>query len=151
MKKVLPFAVAALLAGCNSSSTEVTDTDTIVAVLPATDPTIVYTPVDGDIIYKDGKTMVMKDGQWVEVSDTITLENGVVIDKTGKATKDGIVIRLDEGEVVTKTGNFFDKTGKAIDNAWQDTKEAVKDAGKAVGDAAKKVGKEIDTAFSDKK
>jgi len=146
MKKFLPIAIAAVMAACNSSNT-VTDEDTVVTETPDTTIAVVYTPVDGDVIYRDSKVYVMRDGQWVEAKDDVTLDNGVVIYKTGKARKGDVEIELKDGEMVNKSGDFFDRTGKAIDNAWQDTKEAVKDAGEAVGKTAKKIGKEIDTAL----
>ena len=159
MKKLIPAAFMALLAACNSSTSTTSAEDTMV-VAPNTDvtpdtativTTEVYTPAEGDVIYKDGKTMVMRNGDWVVVDKEITLDNGVVIYKDGTVKKDKEEIKLEEGEVVNKAGNFFDRTGKAIDNAWQDTKDAVKDAGQAVGDAAKKAGKKIDTIFDKKK
>jgi len=150
MKKIFSLGVIAMLAACNNTTTTVTDKDTVTneaIITPDTVTTVVYTPVEGDVIYKDGKVMVMRNGQWVETNEDVTLANGVVIDKTGKAKKGKVEIKLEDGEIVNKTGNFFDKTGKAIDNAWQDTKDAVEDAGKAIGNATKKVGKEIDTAL----
>jgi hypothetical protein len=150
MKRIFSLAFVAILAACNNTATTVTDSDTVASetiVTPDTAATVFYTPVDGDVIYKDGKVMVMRNGQWVETDKDITLENGVVIDKTGKAKRGKVEIKMEDGNIVSKTGNFFDKTGKAIDNAWEDTKDAVKDAGKAVGHAAEKVGKKIDTAL----
>ncbi|SFQ08768.1 DUF6799 domain-containing protein [Parafilimonas terrae] len=159
MKKFIPVVFMALLAACNSSSSDTSAEDTMV-VMPDTDITAdtttvvateVYTPSEGDVIYKDGKTMVMRNDDWVVVDKEITLDNGVVVYNDGTVKRDKAAIKLEEGEVVNKAGNFFDKTGKAIDNAWQDTKDAVKDAGQAVGDAAKKAGKKIDTIFDKKK
>ncbi len=154
MKKFIPVAIVALLAACNNTSTTKTDNDTVVTTtttVPANVTADVYTPVEGDVIYKNDKVLVMHNGEWVVADEDVTLDNGIVIDKHGKAKKGDVEITMKDGEVVSKTGNFFDKTGHAIDNAWQDTKDAVKDAGKAVGKAAKKVGKEIDTTFSNKK
>ena len=149
MKKVFPVVIAAMFAACNTTTTTNTDNDTVVTetTVPDTVSTVVYVPVDGDVLYKNDKVMVMRNGEWVETDKTVTLDNGVVIDKKGKARKDDVEIKLEDGEVVNKTGNFFDKTGRAIDNAWQDTKRAAKDVGDAIGDAAKKTGKEIDTAL----
>lgn len=146
MKKFFPIAMAALLAACNSSTTTVSDEDTALTDTPDT-VTTVYAPVDGDVIYRDDKVYVMRNGEWIEAEDDVTLDNGVVIYKTGKAKKGDVEIELEDGEMVNKSGDFFDRTGRAIDNAWQDTKRAIKDAGEAVGGAAKKVGKEIDTAL----
>lgn len=146
MKKFFPIAIAAMMAACNSSTT-VEDKDTVLATTPDTVTTVVYTPVDGDVVYKDDKVFVMRNGQWVEAEDNVTLDNGVVIYTTGRAKKGDVEIELEDGEMVNKSGDFFDKTGRAIDNAWQDTKRAVKDAGKAIGKTAKKIGKEIDTAL----
>jgi hypothetical protein len=158
MKKIFAIAFAATsFIACNNSNTESTNTDTIstdtavIAPVPTDTATAVtYVPADGDIIYRDSKVYVMKNGAWVETENDVTLDNGVVVYKTGKVRKADKEIELKEGEVVNKTGNFFDKSGHAIANAWDDTKDAVKDAGNAVGKAAKKVGKEIDTAVNGK-
>ena len=153
---VIAFAAASFTA-CNNTNTSSTDADTTITDTMATIPeatdtvtTITYIPAEGDVIYKDSKVYVMKNGAWVEADNDVTLDNGVVVYKTGTVKKDKKEIELKEGEVVNKAGNFFDKTGHAIANAWDDTKDAVGDAGRAVSKTAKKAGKEIDTLVSGK-
>ncbi|MEO6818397.1 MAG: hypothetical protein ABI204_01620 [Ginsengibacter sp.] len=51
--------------------------------------------------------------------------------------KDFKSVVLNDGEVVTRTGHFFDKTGAAIEDGWDATKRGIKKAGDAIGDAAR--------------
>lgn len=147
MKRMIAVAMAALALGaCNSTSTETTDKDTVVASdTVATMPTEAqtttsYNPAEGDVTYRNSKVMVWQNGDWVESEKDVTLDDGVVVYRNGKVKKADRVVVLDDGEVVTKTGNFFDKTGRAIENAWEATKEGVEDAADAVKKAGKKVG-----------
>lgn len=158
MKKTFTIALAALVfTACNNTTTTETATDTTItdtmAAMPLTTDTTVavtYTPGEGDVIYKDNKVYVMKNGVWVEAEKDITLGNDVVVYKTGSAERAGKKIKLKEGEAVDATGRFFDKAGKAIANAWDDTKDAIDDAAKAVDKTAKKVGNKIDTIINGK-
>ena len=72
--------------------------------------------------------MVYRNGQWVEADDDVKLENG---------------------EVVDRDGDFFDATGRAIENAWDDTKAGVKEAGKDIEKAAQKAGDKVEGAVDD--
>jgi len=151
MKKFIVIAFAACCIACNDTETDndtFEDSTAVDTVVADTITTVSYTPVEGDVSYKEKKVYVMKNGEWVEAKEDVKLDNDVIIYKSGKVVKNDKEIELKEGEIVNKTGDFFDKTGRAVENAWDDTKDAVKDAGEAVGDAAKKVGKEIDTAVS---
>ena len=153
MKKIFVIAFAAAsFTACNNATTSSTNTDTLANMPVATDTATVlaYTPAEGDVIYRDSKVYIMKNGAWVEADNDVTLDNGVVVYRTGTVKKDKKEIELKEGEVVNKTGDFFDKSGHAIANAWDDTKDAVEDAGNAVGKTAKKAGKKIDSVVSGK-
>lgn len=157
-KSFAPVILITLMVACNSSTdTSATDTTTSIMATDSMAPavnsdtvvSVTYSLAEGDVIYRDGKVFVMKNGDWAEVHEDVILDNGAVVTyKTRTVKKDGKVIELKEGEIVNKTGNFFDKSGHAIANAWDDTKDAVKDAGEAVGKTAKKVGKKIDSAVS---
>lgn len=157
MKTIFVIAIAAAsFTACNNAGTGSTDTDTIITdssftdtmpAAPVTTDTVTsaYTPVEGDVIYRDNKVYVMKNGTWVEANNDVTLDNGAVVYKTGTVKKDKQEIKLKEGEMVSKTGNFFDKAGHAFSNAWGQTKDAVKDAGKAIDKTAKKAGAKVDS------
>ena len=162
MKRVFIVAISAsFLASCTDSGNKTTVTtgssDTAVVIdnnAPVASATTVYTPADGDVIMKDGKTMIWKNGVWVATTGNTTMSNGMVITSQGKVTHENHTITLNEGEAVNRTGNFFDRTGAAIDNAWDATKKgvskaadatgnALKDAGHAIGTGAKKVGNKV--------
>ncbi len=162
MKRIFAILLtAASFTACNNNSTTTSTTDTTMAdtgtvVAPSvttdtvTTTTITYAPADGDVVYRDNKLYVMKNGNWVATDKVVTLNNGTVIYRDGTAKRDGKMVKLEDGEVVNKTGNFFDKSGHAIANAWGATKDAVSNAGTAVGKTAKHVGKKIDSVVTGK-
>ena len=141
MKKVIVLAFVALffIACKDSNETEKTtvesnENNTI------TDTSETYLPADGDVIYTERKVRVRKNGKWVVADNDVTLDNGVVITRNGRVRKDGRERDLEDGYILNRTGDFFDRSGRAIENAWDATKEGAKDAGRAVKDAAEKVG-----------
>lgn len=141
MKKVIVLAFVALffIACKDSNETEKTtvesnENNTI------TDTSETYLPEDGDVLYTDKKVRVRKNGKWVDADNDVTLDNGVVVTRNGRVRKDGRERNLEDGYILNKTGDFFDRSGRAIENAWDATKEGAKDAGRAVKDAAEKVG-----------
>ena len=141
MKKVIVLAFVALffVACKDSNETEKTtvesnENNTI------TDTSETYLPEDGDVLYTDKKVRVRKNGKWVDADNDVTLDNGVVVTRNGRVRKDGRERNLEDGYILNKTGDFFDRSGRAIENAWDATKEGAKDAGRAVKDAAEKVG-----------
>jgi len=161
MKKIIALAViAASFSACDTQDKKVTTTETdTIAITPIV--STMYTPGEGDVMYKDGKVMVWRSNNWVEAEGDVTLENGIVVRRNGEVRRDDKVVVLHEGETVNRSGNFFDKTGAAIDNAWDATKkgvskaadatekgvnkaaEAVKKAGKKVGEKTKEVVRDI--------
>ena len=166
MKSIILFAAASLcFAACNNSDKTETTTmnadsttinsantyaDTAAMTAPSTTTTTTttstYVPVDGDVSYRDGKVMIWRNGNYVVADRDVTLDDGsVVYYKTGEVKhKDGKTkIKLDEGESVNHSGNFFDKAGEGIADGWDATKKGVKKAGQAVGKAGKKVGEEV--------
>lgn len=130
MKKILGLVlVLAIFVACKNE-TKTTETTAVET------PTVTYT--EGDVIKKDGKVQVYKDGSWAVVEQDVTLDNGVVIKTTGEVVaKDGKIITLEEGSFVNKAGNFFDKTGAAVENAWDATKEGLDKAADVTKDAVK--------------
>ena len=157
MKKTfLMFCVVASLSACNSSTDDTTidETDTVVttSTTETTTSTDTYTSSEGDVSYRNGKLMVWRNNDWVESDSDVTLDNGVIIYRNGEVKRDNTTIKMEDGEVVTRTGRFFDRTGAAIENAWDDTKRGVSKAGKAVGDAVSDAAKDVkDAVDGDKK
>jgi hypothetical protein len=167
MKKILVMAGAALwLTACNDTKTDGTVDTTTQTTTTSTNPdttgygdttatttttssSTAYTPAEGDVTYRENKVKVRRGDAWVDANDDVRLDNGVVVYRTGKVKKDDHEIVLKDGEVVNRTGNFFDKSGRAIENAWDATKEGVKDAGKAIKKTAKKVGEKAKDAVDD--
>ena len=141
MKKVIVLAFVALffIACKDSNETEKTTVESN-ENNNITDTSETYLPEDGDVLYTDKKVRVRKNGKWVDADNDVTLDNGVVITRNGRVRKDGRERNLEDGYILNKTGDFFDRSGRAIENAWDATKEGVKDAGRAVKDAAEKVG-----------
>lgn len=152
MKRVFILALTAgFLASCTDSgdktTVSTTSSDTAVVIdndaAPMATTTTTYTPGDGDVIMRDGKTMYWKDGAWVATTGNTTMSNGMIITREGKVTQENRTITLNDGEAVNRTGNFFDRTGNAIDNAWDATKRGVSKAADATGDALKKAGNKV--------
>jgi uncharacterized lipoprotein NlpE involved in copper resistance len=148
MKKIffLSIAVASIVACNNGNETSVTSDTTTVMHEDNHDATANYTASEGDVTYRDNKVMVMKNGEWVETNDEVTLDNGVVVHKNGQVKRNDDVVVMHDGEIVTRSGNFFDRSGRAIDNAWDATKEGVKDAGRAIKNTAEKIGEGAERA-----
>lgn len=149
MKKIFLIAcVAGSLIACNNANDNDTDDAVLnadtTATMTTTSTTAVYTPVEGDASYRDGRLMVWKGNDWVPADDDVTMDNGVVVHKNGEVNKGDNTVKLEDGEVVNHTGDFFDKTGHAISDAWDATKTGVKKAGEAVGDAAKSTKDAVD-------
>lgn len=125
MKKLLLMAgIAVSLSACNNDNANGTSAETDSSSHEANSPT--YKASDGDVSYRNGKVVIWRDNEWVEADDDVTLENGVVVRRNGEVEKDGKIIVLEEGEIVDRTGRFFDKAGNAIENAWDDVKQGVK-------------------------
>jgi hypothetical protein len=104
-----------------------------------TTTTTTHTPVEGDVTYEGGRVRVYKGTTWTDADDDVKLDNGVVIHKNGQATRDGVDVTWDDGYIVDRSGNVWDRTGNAISDAWDATKHGVKKAAHAVGHEANKV------------
>ncbi|HUQ67429.1 MAG TPA: DUF6799 domain-containing protein [Flavitalea sp.] len=156
MKKVLGLAIISIAVfACNDNQSTSIKEDTrdtsssVVQTPPPPAETNVYAPADGDVTVRDHKVMVMKNGEWVVTKEDIKLNNGVVVQRDRTVKKEGKVVEIQEGVVVNKEGNFFDKTGHAIDNAWEATKDGVKKAGNEIEKGAEKVGDKVSDAVHD--
>jgi hypothetical protein len=145
MKIFLVLTLAVLsVAACNNPEGEKTSVE--IHGDTTTTTTKTYTPVDGDVRYSENKVMVMRSGNWVEADKDVEMDNNVMVFRDGRVERGDIEVRLGEGEIVTKTGEFFDNTGNTIANAWMVTKEGTKDAGRAVKKTAKRIGNKVDSA-----
>jgi hypothetical protein len=151
MKNFFVWALAATsLVACGDQKTTETitiNTDTSMMVTPGTSTTTtIYTPSEGDVIYRDGKVMVWRNNDYVLADNDVNLDDNVVVKRNGEVTRNGVVIKLEDGQAVSKTGRFFNKAGEAIEDAWDATKKGVNKAAEAVGKGAKKVGEEVKDA-----
>lgn len=148
MKKILNLALAALLlSACNNQSKTETAEVTPPVIPEQTVPappepavvtTEVYSPKEGDVIFREKKLMVYKDGKYVVAEKDVTLDGDVIVKKDGEVVNKDKKVKLEEGEAVTKAGRFVDKAGKWIDNAWNKTKDGVSTAAEKTGDAVEK-------------
>jgi hypothetical protein len=111
-----------------------------------TTSTTTHTPGEGDVSYEGGRVRVYRSNAWSDANEDVRLNNGIVIGRTGRATRNGEEIELEDGYVVDRDGNVWDRTGNAVSDAWDATKHGVKRAGKAVGNAAERVGEKAKDA-----
>lgn len=158
MKRIIVIALAATtLAACgDQKNTETTtvSTDTMStmvdtstnAISDNTTVTNAYVPAEGDVAYRDGKVMVYRNNTYVEADRDVTLDDGIVVRRNGEVTRNGVVVKMEDGETVSKTGRFFNRAGEVIEDGWDATKRGVSKAAKAVGKGAKKVGEEVKDA-----
>jgi len=153
MKKIFALAfIAVAFAACNDADTDTTSVDTDTTTTSTTMTTTrSYTAAEGDVSYRNEKLMVYRNGDWVESDKDVTLDNGIVVSRKGEVRRDKDVVVINDGEVIDRSGNFWDKTGNAIEDGWDATKRGVKNAGNAIEKGAKKVGEETKDVFTDDK
>ena len=128
MKKILVVAAIAFLASCNNEKADTTTNET-------TTTTKTYEPGEGDVSYRDGRLVVYRNNAWVDADADVTLDNGIVVRRTGRVVKDNEEYELEEGVVVTKEGDFWDKAGNAIEEGWEGIKKAFRKVEAEVKDA----------------
>lgn len=129
MKSILMAAGILLLASCNNESKDSTTTE------ETTTTSKTYSASEGDVSYRGGKVVVYRNNAWVEADDDVTLDNGIIVRRTGRVAKDNDEYELEEGVVVTKTGDFWDKAGNAIEDGWEGVKKAFRSVKEEVKDA----------------
>jgi hypothetical protein len=144
MRKILMIALtASLFAACNDAENTTTESDTTSSTMtaPPVDGTVSspgYAPQEGDVSYREKRVQVWRGGTWVDSDEDVKLDNNVVVYRNGRASRDGREIELEDGVIVDRSGNVFDRTGAAVSNAWENVKEAGKDVKDEVtGDEAK--------------
>lgn len=96
--------------------------------------------------YEGGRLRVYRGSAWTDADNDVTLDNGVVVYRDGHARRNNVDVEWEDGYVVDRNGNVWDRTGNAIENAWDATKYGAKKAGKAIGNAAEKVGEKAKDA-----
>lgn len=126
MKNIFLATFIALLFSCNTKTESTTKTDT--------SSNAAYAPSEGDVMRKDGKVMVWHDGEWEVANNDVHLSDGVVVNTKGEVSRGDRVVVLDDGEVVDRSGRFFDKAGNAVEDAWDATKKGVKKVGEEIKD-----------------
>lgn len=142
MKKIfLAVCVAAIFTACNSEGSQTdattTNTDTTNRSMMSTDT---YTPTEGDATFKDHYLMVYRGDKWVTTDKEMTMGNGAVVYTNGTVKNGEITDTLAEGEIVSHSGDLYDKAGNAIHDAWDGTKKGVNDAGDAAKEGINKAG-----------
>jgi predicted small secreted protein len=136
MKKILAMAVAAFtLTACNDGTDNATVETRDTTTMTTTNTANAYAPSEGDVTYRNNRVLVMRNGEWVETNEDVTLDNGVLVRRNGRAVRNNQEVEMEDGEVVTRSGNFFDRTGQAIEDGWDATKRGVKKAGQKIEDA----------------
>ena len=156
MKKVFIAAPLILLMACtdNNKGTTVDNTDPVTvtnADTAVTDHTYVkksYAPGEGDVIYRDKKISVWRNGAYVESDKDVTLDSGIIVKRNGEVSRKDKTIKLEEGEVVSKTGEFFNSVGEKIEDGWDATKRGMKKAAAEVEKAAEKTGEKVNDAVN---
>jgi hypothetical protein len=129
MNKILVTAVLVLLLSCKDDKKGTSTTGT------ETTTTTTYSASEGDVSYRGGKLMVYRNNSWVDADDDVTVNNGIVVRRTGRVFKDNEEYELEDGVVVTKTGEFFDKAGNVIKDGWEGVKRAFRNVKAEVKDA----------------
>ncbi|MEO8823761.1 MAG: DUF6799 domain-containing protein [Ginsengibacter sp.] len=150
MKKIfLAVSIAALLTACNSQGSQ---TDATTSNTDTTDrsmmSTTAYIPTEGDATFKDQTLMIYKGDKWVATDKEMTMGNGVIVYTNGTVKNGEITDTLAEGEIVSHSGDLYDKAGNAIHDAWDATKKGVNDAGDAVEEGVNKAGNAASKGFS---
>ena len=156
MKKVFIAAPLFLLIACNDNNKSTTLPNSDPAMATNADTQIsdhtyvkrVYSPAEGDIIYREKKINVWKNGAYVEADNDVTLDNGIIVKRNGEVSRKDKTVKLEEGEVVSKTGEFFNSVGEKIEDGWDATKRGVKKAAAEVEKAAEKTGEKVNDAVN---
>ncbi len=154
MKKFFVLAgMAAILTACNNdgSSDNTVNNDSLRqdSINQANSASSNYQAAEGDVSYRNGKLVVWRNNAWVDNDADVTLDNDVVVRRSGRVERNGDTVELEDGEVVTKTGRFFDRAGNAIEDAWDATKRGAKKVGSTIEKGADKAAGEVKDALKD--
>jgi hypothetical protein len=127
MKKKLSIVfITFLLGACNNnSSTTAAPTDSSKITNSGTDTTVKLdtthfmvspTAGEGDLKMKDGKMMILKNGSWEELEESVTLSNGAKVSPNGKVILKGKIMKMSEGYIAQRNGVMKDQTGKTMNS-----------------------------------
>ena len=131
MKMLLLAAGILFLVSCKDEKKDATTTTNETETTTST----TYTPGEGDVSYRGGKLVVYRNNAWVDADGDITVDNGVIVRRTGRVARDNEEYELEDGVVVTRKGDFFDRAGNAIENGWEGVKRAFRNVKAEVKDA----------------
>ncbi|HZW65878.1 MAG TPA: hypothetical protein VFF23_09335 [Hanamia sp.] len=161
MKKIfLLSCIISLLASCDSPGTQKEEvnstTDTVDRSLATPTP---YAASAGDVKFEDHNLYIYKGDKWVTTDKVQTMGNGVVVHTNGTITNGNLTDTLAEGEIVSHSGDLYDKAGNAIHDAWDAAKQGantaadsvksgVNAAGNAAKEGVKKAGDATDKGLS---
>ena len=70
---------------------------------------------EGTMMMKDHKMMIMKNGSWEEMKETMTCTDGCKVMTNGDVKMKDHTMKLKEGEMIDKDGHMMDKDGKMMD------------------------------------
>jgi len=125
----LLFLLTAIVA-CNSNSDTTATTDSTTNINRDTVTQVASAPLDtattltnesanmakeGTMMMKDRKMMVMKNGSWEEMKETMTCTDGCKVMTNGDVKMKDHTMKLKEGEMIDKDGHMMDKDGKMMD------------------------------------
>jgi hypothetical protein len=127
-KMLLVVGIATSVFACTNEtdSTTTTTTTRVDSANNTATSTTTYRASDGDVTYRNGKVLVWRNNDWVDADNDVTLNDGTVVRKDGKAVRNNEERDLEDGVVIDKTGRFFDKAGNTIEDGWQGLKKGVK-------------------------
>ncbi|HEX8315125.1 MAG TPA: DUF6799 domain-containing protein [Flavisolibacter sp.] len=155
MKKTFFLAGAtALLFACNSETKDTTGTNTTAPTTTtntsdnAANATSAYSPTEGDVTYRDGRVQVWRNNNWAASDNDVTLDDGTVVRRNGRAVRNNEEVTLEDGTVVNKSGRFFDKAGNAVEDGWEGLKKGAKKAKEGIEKGAGEVKEEVKDAVN---
>lgn len=143
MKKLLVAAIVAMsIISCNEAEKKET---TVVTSTETTTTATETVASEGEFMMKDNKVMVWKAGEWVIVTEPVTLSNGTVVMPNGEVKNtEGVTFTLTNGERLSTTGVVVKTNGdNVLDDIGDGIKKGANEAGDAIEKGAKKTGEAV--------
>ncbi len=143
MKKMLTAAVITMsfMACQENVKKEEIVTTTTTEIVDKTDPTVSQPAY----MMREQKLVRMENGEWVAVTETVTLPGGTVIMTNGDVkNKDGVTVRLVEGEGVDNDGVVIRRGDNILQDVGDGIKKGANEAGNAIEKGANKTGEAIE-------
>lgn len=149
MKKILlAICIAGLILACNNEGSNSEATSTADTTDRSVMSTTAYVPTEGDATFKDQQLMIYKGDKWVTTDHQITMGNGVIVYTNGTVKNGEIIDTLAEGEIVSHSGDLYDKAGNAIHDAWNVTKKEINNATDSVQAGVNRAGDAVSKGVS---